>query len=161
MKSILVLPSHLNQRSTSIIATVIFGVLVGIAARKVMLEKTELASPIRNGVNALQATVMSLVRMVIALTPYGVAGLMASVVANSSSNDILNLLAFIVASYVAILLMFVVHGLLLSFVPCRAVSSLPRCSSPRVRVALPRRDCRSAIRHRWDSRSSASSGSMR
>ena len=105
-----------NQRSTSIIATVIFGVLVGIAARKVMLEKTELASPIRNGVNALQATVMSLVRMVIALTPYGVAGLMASVVANSSSNDILNLLAFIVASYVAILLMFVVHGLLLSFV---------------------------------------------
>ena len=105
-----------NQRSTSIIATVIFGVLVGIAARKVMLEKTELASPIRNGINALQATVMSLVRMVIALTPYGVAGLMASVVANSSSNDILNLLAFIVASYVAILLMFVVHGLLLSFV---------------------------------------------
>lgn len=105
-----------NQRSTSIIATVIFGVLVGIAARKVMLEKTELASPIRNGVNALQATVMSLVRMVIALTPYGVAGLMASVVANSSSNDILNLLAFIVASYVAILLMFVVHGLLLSLV---------------------------------------------
>lgn len=105
-----------NQRSTSIIATVIFGVLVGIAARKVMLEKTELASPIRNGVNALQATVMSLVRMVIALTPYGVAGLMASVVANSSSSDILNLLAFIVASYVAILLMFVVHGLLLSLV---------------------------------------------
>jgi hypothetical protein len=105
-----------NQRSTSIIATVIFGVLVGIAARKVMLEKTELASPIRNGVNALQATIMSLVRMVIALTPYGVAGLMASVVANSSSNDILNLLAFIVASYVAILLMFVVHGLLLSLV---------------------------------------------
>ncbi|WP_257326951.1 L-cystine transporter [Pseudoalteromonas rhizosphaerae] len=105
-----------NQRSTSIIAVVIFGVLVGIAARKVMLERSELADPIRNGVNALQAIVMNLVRMVIALTPYGVAGLMASVVANSSSNDIVNLLAFIVASYVAILLMFIAHGLLLSLV---------------------------------------------
>lgn len=105
-----------NQRSTSIIAIVIFGVLVGIAARKVMLERSELASPIRNGVNALQAIVMSLVKMIIALTPYGVAGLMASVVANASGDDILNLLAFIVASYVAIFIMFVVHGLLLSFV---------------------------------------------
>ncbi|ALS33984.1 hypothetical protein PTRA_a2947 [Pseudoalteromonas translucida KMM 520] len=105
-----------NTRSTSIIAVVIFGVLIGIAARKVMLERSELTAPIRTGVNALQATVMSLVKMVIALTPYGVAGLMANVVANSSGNDILNLLAFIIASYVAILLMFVVHGILLSLV---------------------------------------------
>lgn len=79
-----------NTRSTSIIAVVIFGVLIGIAARKVMLERSELTAPIRTGVNALQATVMSLVKMVIALTPYGVAGLMANVVANSSGNDILN-----------------------------------------------------------------------
>ncbi|MGO2332647.1 MAG: L-cystine transporter [Pseudoalteromonas nigrifaciens] len=105
-----------NTRSTSIIAVVIFGVLIGIAARKVMIERSELTAPIRTGVNALQATVMSLVKMVIALTPYGVAGLMANVVANSSGNDILNLLAFIIASYVAILLMFVVHGILLSLV---------------------------------------------
>lgn len=103
-----------NLRSSSIIAVVIFGVLVGIAARKVMLEQTELAETIRNGVNALQAIVMSLVKMVIALTPYGVAGLMASVIAQSSGSDIVNLLAFIVASYVAIFLMFIVHGALLS-----------------------------------------------
>jgi len=105
-----------NTRSTSIIAVVIFGILVGIAARQVMRERSELAAPIRTGVNALQATIMSLVKMVIALTPYGVAGLMANVVANSSANDILNLLSFIVASYVAILIMFIVHGLLLSLV---------------------------------------------
>jgi L-cystine uptake protein TcyP (sodium:dicarboxylate symporter family) len=55
---------------------------------------------------------MRLVKMVISLTPYGVAALMAKVVAMSSLTDILNLLGFIVASYVAILLMFVVHGLL-------------------------------------------------
>jgi len=103
-----------NDRSSSIIAVVIFGVLVGIAARKVILQRTDLAGPIKTGVNALQATVMSLVKMIISLTPFGVAALMASVIANSSGSDILNLLAFIVASYVAILLMFIVHGFLLS-----------------------------------------------
>jgi hypothetical protein len=55
---------------------------------------------------------MRLVKMVISLTPYGVAALMAKVIASSSLADILNLLGFIVASYVAIFSMFLVHGLL-------------------------------------------------
>jgi L-cystine uptake protein TcyP (sodium:dicarboxylate symporter family) len=105
-----------GARSTSIIAVVIFGVLVGIAARKVMAEKEELESPIRTFVEAAQSIVMRLVKMIMALTPYGIAALMAKVVATSSAGDILNLLGFIVASYVAILLMFLVHGLLVSFV---------------------------------------------
>jgi L-cystine uptake protein TcyP (sodium:dicarboxylate symporter family) len=100
------------DRSTSIIAVVIFGILTGIAARKVMQEREELEAPIRTFVETLQAVVMRLVKMVISLTPYGVAALMAKVVATSSLTDILNLLGFIVASYVAILSMFVVHGLL-------------------------------------------------
>ncbi|MDE1325431.1 L-cystine transporter [Vibrio aestuarianus] len=105
-----------GSRSTSIIAVVIFGVLTGVAARKVMQEKEELASPIRTFVEAAQSIVMRLVKMVMALTPYGIAALMAKVVATSSAGDILNLLGFIVASYVAIALMFVVHGILVSFV---------------------------------------------
>lgn len=59
---------------------------------------------------------MRLVKMIMALTPYGIAALMAKVVATSNASDILNLLGFIVASYVAIGLMFVVHGILVSFV---------------------------------------------
>ncbi|RTZ14442.1 L-cystine transporter [Vibrio aquaticus] len=105
-----------GARSTSIIAVVIFGVLTGIAARKVMAEKEELESPIRTFVEAAQSIVMRLVKMIMALTPYGIAALMAKVVATSSATDILNLLGFIVASYVAIALMFVVHGILVSFV---------------------------------------------
>ncbi len=105
-----------GSRSTSIIAVVIFGVLTGIAARKVMSEKKELESPIRTFVEATQSVVMRLVKMIMALTPYGIAALMAKVVATSSASDILNLLGFIVASYFAIFLMFVVHGLLVSLV---------------------------------------------
>jgi hypothetical protein len=105
-----------GARSTSIIAVVIFGVLVGIAARKVMIEKEQLEAPIRTFVEAIQSIVMRLVKMIMALTPYGIAALMAKVVATSSAADILNLLGFIVASYIAIALMFVVHGVLVSFV---------------------------------------------
>ncbi len=105
-----------GARSTSIIAIVIFGVLAGIAARKVAHENSELEPTIKSIVDASQAIVMRLVRMIMALTPYGIAALMAKVVATSSVADILNLFGFIVASYSAIILMFVVHGLLLSFV---------------------------------------------
>ncbi|MEG3754397.1 L-cystine transporter [Psychromonas arctica] len=105
-----------GARSTSIIAVVIFGILVGIAARRVMLEKQELEAPIRTFIEAAQSVVMRLVKMIIALTPYGIAALMAKVVATSSLSDILNLLGFIVASYIAIFLMFIVHGLLVSLV---------------------------------------------
>jgi hypothetical protein len=105
-----------GARSTSIIAVVIFGVLTGIAARKVMMEKAELETPIRTFVEAAQSIVMRLVKMIMALTPYGIAALMTKVVATSSAADILNLLGFIVASYIAIALMFVVHGILVSFV---------------------------------------------
>ncbi|RJX72922.1 L-cystine transporter [Vibrio sinensis] len=105
-----------GARSTSIIAVVIFGVLMGIAARKVMAEKAELEQPIRTFVEAIQSVIMRLVKMIMALTPYGIAALMAKVVATSNGSDILSLLGFIVASYVAIFLMFIVHGVLVSLV---------------------------------------------
>ncbi|KJY89873.1 L-cystine transporter [Pseudoalteromonas piscicida] len=105
-----------GERSTSIIAVVIFGVLTGIAARRAIMEESDLSSPIKNAVEGAQAVVLRLVRMIIALTPYGVAGLMAKVIATSSMADIISLLGFIIASYVAILLMFVVHGLLVTLV---------------------------------------------
>lgn len=115
-----------GSRSTSIIAVVIFGILVGISARHVMREKQELESPIRTFVDAVQSIVMRLVRMIIALTPYGIAALMAKVVATSSLGDILSLIGFIVASYCAIFLMFLVHGFLVSLVGVSPVEYFKR-----------------------------------
>ena len=56
---------------------------------------------------------MRLVRFVIRLTPYGVFALMIKMAAISKWEDILSLGSFIVASYIAIILMFIVHGVLL------------------------------------------------
>jgi uncharacterized protein len=103
-----------GARDTSIIAVVIFGILFGLAALLVSREKPEHAQRIMEFTETIQAIVMRLVKTVMTLTPYGILALMTYVVASSNGADILNLLGFVLASYVAILLMFGVHGLLLS-----------------------------------------------
>ena len=103
-----------GSRPTSIIAVVIFGILTGIAGLHVTRDEPEQGRKFREFMETAQSVVMKLVRLVINLTPYGVLSLMTKVTASSSGSDILDLLSFIVASYVAIALMFVVHGLLLT-----------------------------------------------
>jgi L-cystine uptake protein TcyP (sodium:dicarboxylate symporter family) len=100
-----------EARDNSIIAVVIFGILSGIAALLVCRDKPELRNSIHGFIDAAQAVVMQLVRMVMSLTPYGILALMTDVVASSNAQDILNLIGFVLASYVAIALMFGVHGL--------------------------------------------------
>jgi len=103
-----------GSRPTSIIAVVIFGILTGIAGLHVTRDEPEQGRKFREFMETAQSVVMKLVRLVINLTPYGVLSLMTKVTAGSSGSDILDLLSFIVASYVAIALMFVAHGLLLT-----------------------------------------------
>jgi uncharacterized protein len=102
-----------GARPTSVIAVVLFGILFGIAALQVAKEDPERGLSIVSFVETAQSIIMKLVRMVMALTPYGILALMTKVVAGSSLTDILKLLTFVVASYVAIAIMFAVHALLL------------------------------------------------
>lgn len=102
-----------GARPTSVIAVVIFGILFGIAALLVSAEDEEKGARIRDGVETIQAIIMKLVHMVMALTPFGILALMTKVVAGSNANDILELATFIVASYIAIAIMFGVHAVLL------------------------------------------------
>ncbi len=103
-----------GARDTSIIAVVIFGILFGIAALLVGQENPQRGETINNFVDATQAVVLKLVGLVMALTPFGILALMTRVVAGSSAADILELLGFVVASYLAIAIMFAVHAALLA-----------------------------------------------
>jgi len=102
-----------GARPTSIIAVVIFGILFGIAALGVAREEPARGEKIREAVLALQAIIMRLVQMIMALTPYGILALMTRVVAGSNAQDLWNLVEFVGASYVAIAIMFGIHALLL------------------------------------------------
>ena len=102
-----------GARPTSIIAVVVFGILFGLAALAVMREHPERAEPIVEFTETVRLIIMKLVHMVMALTPWGILALITKVVAGSNASDILNLIAFVAASYVAIAIMFAVHALLL------------------------------------------------
>lgn len=103
-----------GTRPLSIISVVIFAILLGVAALQAMKEKPEQQESFLKFVDIAQNIVMKLVRMIMLFTPYGVMALMTKVVASSSLADILNLLTFIVASYLAIGTMFIIHGILIS-----------------------------------------------
>ncbi len=102
-----------GNRSMSIIGVVVFGLIFGIAALLVAEDNAEQGTRIRNAVDTFQAVIMRLVKIVMALTPYGVLALMTRVIATSDGQAILNLISFVIASYIAIALMFIVHAVII------------------------------------------------
>ena len=99
-----------GQRPLAIIGVVVFGLLFGIASALVAEENPERGAAIRSFVETTQAVIMRLVKLVISLTPYGVLALMTRVIVTTDGGAIINLISFVVASYIAIGIMFLVHG---------------------------------------------------
>lgn len=103
-----------GQHPTSIISVVIFATFLGIAGINLIKDNAEKGHRIVMAVDTLQAWVMKLVRLVMTLTPYGVFALITKVVASSKVADIVNLGGFLVASYLGLAIMFVVHAVILT-----------------------------------------------
>lgn len=99
---------------TSIISVVIFATFLGLAGIQLIKENAEKGQHIVTAIETLQAWVMKLVRLVMLLTPYGVFALITKVVASSKLVDIINLGGFLVASYVGLAIMFMVHAIILA-----------------------------------------------
>ncbi|EJD6474020.1 L-cystine transporter [Providencia rettgeri] len=99
---------------TSIISVVIFAAFLGVAALQLFKDDKERGEKALAAIDVMQAWAMKLVRLVMRLTPYGVMALMIKVVASSNLHDIINLGTFVIASYVALGIMFVIHGILVA-----------------------------------------------
>ncbi|WP_165998146.1 L-cystine transporter [Bacillus sp. Cs-700] len=103
-----------GARPTSTIAVVIFSAIVGVAALGVRRKNPEQAAVFTKGVNAVYAIVMRIVTLVLRLTPFGIMGLMATTVAQTNVAGILELGKFVLASYLALLVMFIIHLILIA-----------------------------------------------
>ena len=99
---------------TSIISVVIFAAFLGVAALHLLKDDEVKGQRVLTAIDTLQSWVMKLVRLIMKLTPYGVLALMTKVVAGSNLQDIIKLGSFVVASYLGLAIMFVVHAVLLS-----------------------------------------------
>lgn len=102
-----------GMRATSTIAVVIFSLFVGVAFLKIKKSQPKLAETFARGVEALRAIVMQIVKIILQLTPYGIFALITRTAATNSFASMAKLLTFIVAAYLAVAVMFIVHAILL------------------------------------------------
>jgi uncharacterized protein len=104
-----------GARATSTIAVVVFAAFVGIAYLGVKRKDPEHADFFAKIIDTLYAVIMRVVTLILRLTPYGILAIITKVAATSDYDAIVKLGKFVVASYVALILVFIVHLLLLSF----------------------------------------------
>jgi len=104
-----------GARATSTIAVVIFAALVGIAYLGVKRKEPETAEFFAKIIDTLYSVTMRVVSLILRLTPYGILAIITKVAATSDYDAIVKLGKFVIASYVALIAMFIVHLLLLSF----------------------------------------------
>ena len=103
-----------GARSTSTIAVVIFAAFLGFAYLRVARKDEVTAATIKKGLDAIYALIMGVVTIVLRLTPYGILAIMARTVATSDFGAIYNLGKFVIASYVALGIVFAVHLLIIT-----------------------------------------------
>jgi uncharacterized protein len=103
-----------GARPTSTIAVVIFAAFVGVAFLGIRRKNPEQAAFFQKIVESLHTIVMRIVTLVLRLTPYGILALMAKTVAGSNLDAIVKLGKFVIASYVALIAMFIIHLIILA-----------------------------------------------
>ena len=101
-----------GQGPNATLATVFFAAMLGLAALYLKRANVKSADLFIDVLNSFSDVIMRMVKIVLRLTPYGVMALMANVMATSNYSEVLRLLSFILASYVAIIIMFIIHGLI-------------------------------------------------
>lgn len=100
--------------SNAALSTVFFAAMLGFAALFLKRNHSNTVDTFIKGVVSLSDVIMRLVRMVLRITPYGVFALMINISASSSFESIKRLGLFILVSYIAIIVMFIVHGMYLA-----------------------------------------------
>lgn len=98
-----------GARPTSTIGVVIFSAMLGLAYLSMRRKESEQAETAKKGIDAIYGLIMGVVRIVLRLTPYGVLAIMARTVATSDFQAIVDLGKFVVASYAALIAMFIIH----------------------------------------------------
>lgn len=102
-----------GDRPTSVIAVVIFSMIVGIAVLGLRRKDPEQAEVFTKIVNSVYAVVMRIVTLILRLTPFGILAMITTTVANTNVAGIMELGKFVIASYVAIFVMFIIHFVLI------------------------------------------------
>ncbi|CYD50381.1 L-cystine transporter [Staphylococcus aureus] len=103
-----------GQRATSTIAVMIFASFIGFAYLRVARKQPDHGELLKRAIDAIYSLVMAIVTFVLRLTPYGVLAIMANTLSTSDFGAIWTLGKFLIASYAALITMYIIHLIILS-----------------------------------------------
>ena len=140
-----------GQRTTSTIAVVIFATFVGFAYLRVARKQPQNGSLLKRGIDAIYALVMAIVTFVLRLTPYGILAIMSSTIATSDFAAIWTLGKFMLASYAALITMYMIHLIILGGLGLNPIKYMKKHSklwSLRLHHVQAQVHCRSISKHK-------------
>jgi len=118
-----------GQGSSATLSVVVFAAFISIATLGLRRKKPESAEHFAKIISTLHDVVMRMVTLVLRLTPYGVLALMTRVVSTSNFSEIARLLKFVIASYVALIIMFIIHFVILAIFGLNPMTYLKKSAS--------------------------------
>lgn len=119
-----------GQGSSSTLSVVVFSVFIAVATIGIRKTKPESAKTFTDIITALHDVVMRLVTIVLRLTPYGVLALMTRMVSTSNFTEMLRLFNFVIASYVALIIVFIVHLIILMIFGLNPITYIRKAATP-------------------------------
>lgn len=111
------LPSNIvaSMANANIVAVVIFAAFIGNAIKRLNKKYSELIRPFVDLIEAFYKIIVSVSITIIKMMPYAVIALMANTIAQNGIESIFEVLNFIIALYVSVIIMFVVHLIIVTF----------------------------------------------
>ena len=111
------LPSNIvsSMAEGNIVAVVIFAAFIGNAIKRLNKKYRDLIKPFVDLVEASYKIIVSISITIIKMMPYAVIALMANTIAENGLESMFGVLNFIIALYVSVIIMFIVHLMIISF----------------------------------------------
>lgn len=122
--------SMTGQGSSSTLSVVVFAVFIALATIGIRKINPESAETFTKLIKALHDIVMRMVAIVLRLTPYGVLALMTRMVSTSDFTEILRLINFLIASYLALAIVFIIHLVILAVFGLNPMIYLRKATAP-------------------------------
>lgn len=98
----------------NVVAIIIFAAFLGIAVKRQRKKYADIVKPFENLVEAFYKIIVSVAMTVIKFMPYAVVAMLANTIITSGIASLISVLKFIVALYISVGLLFIVHLVIIS-----------------------------------------------
>jgi L-cystine uptake protein TcyP (sodium:dicarboxylate symporter family) len=114
----------------NIVAVVIFAAFIGLSIKRLNKKYSDVIKPFVDLIEAFYKIIVSVSITVIKLMPYAVIALMANTIVGRGVSSILGVIDFIVALYVSIFIMFLIHLVIISLNGINPITYIKNVSKP-------------------------------